>query len=89
MSDSPNGPVDRGPNRPLTGPALDIARDVRAGSRSAAQVVEKYLGAIDDIDGELHAFVTVLHDAARQRAADIDQAVADGTDPGLMSGDSR
>jgi len=86
MSDSLNGPVERGSNRPLTGPALDIARDVRAGSRSAAQVIEKYLGAIDDIDGELHAFVTVLHDAARQRAADVDRAVADGTDPGPLAG---
>ena len=59
---------DRGGPREAS-PALDIAREVRAGSVSAADVVDRYLGAIDQIDGELHAFVTVLHDGARREAA--------------------
>ena len=35
---------------------------------SAAAVVDRYLGAIDEVDGELHAFVTVLHESARREA---------------------
>ncbi len=53
---------------------------------SAAEVVEKYLGAIDEIDGELHAFVTVLHDEARQEAVAVDLKVAAGQDPGPLAG---
>jgi aspartyl-tRNA(Asn)/glutamyl-tRNA(Gln) amidotransferase subunit A len=67
-------------------PALDIARSVRAGSVSAAEVVERYLGAIDAVDGELHAFLAVLHDSARREAADVDRRVAAGEDPGPLAG---
>ncbi|HVA05091.1 MAG TPA: Asp-tRNA(Asn)/Glu-tRNA(Gln) amidotransferase subunit GatA [Acidimicrobiales bacterium] len=79
------GPTDPGPGaRPS--PALEIARDVRAGSVSAADVVDRYLGAIDEIDGELHAFVTVLHDGARREAESVDLKVAAGGDPGPLAG---
>ncbi len=68
------------------GPALEISRDVRAGSVSAADVVDRYLGGIDEIDGELHAFVTVLHDGARRQAESVDLKVAAGGDPGPLAG---
>ena len=55
---------------------------------SAAEVVERYLGAIDEVDGELHAFVTVLHDSARREATAVDQRVAAGGDPGPDTGPS-
>src|SRR5690606_19469341 len=42
--------------------------------------------AIDARDAEIHAFNTVLADEARQRAADIDAAVAAGNDPGPLAG---
>ena len=67
-------------------PALEIARDVRAGSVSAGDVVERYLAAVDAVDGELHAFVTVLHESARREAAAVDRKVAAGTDPGPLAG---
>ncbi len=67
-------------------PALDLARGVRSGSVSAVEVVERYLGAIDSVDGELHAFVTVLHDSARREAAAVDGKVAAGEDPGPLAG---
>ncbi|HEY5023893.1 MAG TPA: Asp-tRNA(Asn)/Glu-tRNA(Gln) amidotransferase subunit GatA [Acidimicrobiales bacterium] len=67
-------------------PALDIARQVRAGSISAVEVVDRYLAAIDALDGELHAFVTVLHDAARHEGEVIDRRVAAGEDPGPLAG---
>ena len=70
----------------MNGPALELARSVRDGSVSAAEVVERYLGAIDAIDGELHAFVTVLHESARREAAEVDRKVAGGEDPGALAG---
>jgi aspartyl-tRNA(Asn)/glutamyl-tRNA(Gln) amidotransferase subunit A len=73
---------DTGP----TGPAIDIARQVRRGERSAREVVEHYLGAIDRHDGELHAFVTVLHDGATAEAEIVDRRVASGEDPGPLAG---
>ncbi len=80
------GPGDPGAPSGRPGPALDIARAVRAGSASAADTVERYLGAIDSIDGELHAFVTVLHDSARREADAVDATVAAGGDPGPLAG---
>jgi len=67
-------------------PALEIARKVRDGSVSAAEVVEESLAAIDAVDPEVHAFLIVLHDDARSAAADIDRAVAAGEDPGPLAG---
>ena len=67
-------------------PALDIARGVRSGSVSAVEVVERYIGAIDAVDGELHAFLAVLRDSARREAADVDRKVAAGEDPGPLAG---
>ena len=76
----------RAPGRGDTPIALEIARGVRTGSVSATDVVERYLGAIDELDTELHAFVTVLHDRARREAAAVDAAVAAGGDPGPLAG---
>ena len=67
-------------------PALELARSVRAGSVSAREVVERHLGAIDAVDGELHAFVTVLHESARGEAVAVDRKVAAGEDPGPLAG---
>ena len=80
------GPGAPGAPSGRSGPALDIARAVRAGSSTAADTVEKYLGAIDALDGELHAFVTVLHDSARREADAVDATVAAGGDPGPLAG---
>jgi aspartyl-tRNA(Asn)/glutamyl-tRNA(Gln) amidotransferase subunit A len=67
-------------------PALEIARHVRQGAVSAAEVVERHLGAIDEVDPELHAFLTVLHDSARREAEAVDGKVAAGDDPGPLAG---
>jgi len=66
--------------------ALDIARDVRAGTRTAVSVIDEHLAAIERRDGEIHAFHTVLADEARERAGAIDVAVAAGEDPGPLAG---
>jgi aspartyl-tRNA(Asn)/glutamyl-tRNA(Gln) amidotransferase subunit A len=66
--------------------AVEIARQVRGGERSAADVVEEHLTAIDAREPELHAFNLVLADEARAAAAEIDRRVAAGDDPGPLAG---
>jgi aspartyl-tRNA(Asn)/glutamyl-tRNA(Gln) amidotransferase subunit A len=66
--------------------AVEIARDVRAGARTARDVVEEHLAAIADREDELHAFNLVLADEARAAADDVDRRVAAGDDPGPLAG---
>jgi aspartyl-tRNA(Asn)/glutamyl-tRNA(Gln) amidotransferase subunit A len=66
--------------------AGEIAADVRAGRRSARQVVDDHLARISARDGELHAFNLVLADEARAAAAVVDDQVAAGEDPGPLAG---
>jgi aspartyl-tRNA(Asn)/glutamyl-tRNA(Gln) amidotransferase subunit A len=66
--------------------AADIAWNVRNNVISAADVLERHLAAIDEREGEIHAFNLVLADQARARAAEIDEAVAVGRDPGPLAG---
>jgi aspartyl-tRNA(Asn)/glutamyl-tRNA(Gln) amidotransferase subunit A len=66
--------------------AVDIAREVRAGTRSARDVVEEHLAAIAGREDELHAFNLVLADEARAGADDVDRRVAAGEDPGPLAG---
>jgi aspartyl-tRNA(Asn)/glutamyl-tRNA(Gln) amidotransferase subunit A len=66
--------------------AVEIAAAVRAGERRAADVLEDDLAAIAAREGEIHAFNLVLADAARAAAADVDDAVAAGRDPGPLAG---
>ena len=66
--------------------AVDIARAVRAGERSARDVVDEHLAAIEAREPEIHAFNIVLGDEARRAADAIDAAVASGEDPGPLAG---
>ncbi|MGI9646079.1 MAG: Asp-tRNA(Asn)/Glu-tRNA(Gln) amidotransferase subunit GatA [Ilumatobacteraceae bacterium] len=66
--------------------AADIAWGVRNNVVRAADVVERHLAEIGSRDGEIHAFNTVLADEARERAAEIDEAVSVGRDTGPLSG---
>ncbi len=64
----------------------DISWNVRNNVTSAADVLERHLAAIDAREGDIHAFNIVLADEARLRAAEIDEAVAAGRDPGPLAG---
>src|SRR5437764_6253757 len=66
--------------------AVDIARAVRSGERSARDVVDEHLAAIEERDGGLHAFQHVMADEARAAADEIDRRVAAGDDPGPLAG---
>ena len=70
----------------VDGPALRLAREVRDGSRSAAAVTEETLEVIGARDAELGAFTQVTAEAARDQAAAVDRAVAEGHDPGPLAG---
>jgi aspartyl-tRNA(Asn)/glutamyl-tRNA(Gln) amidotransferase subunit A len=66
--------------------ALDVAAAVRAGERSARDVVEEHLDVIASRDDEIHAFNLVLADEARASADAVDATVARGRDPGPLAG---
>ena len=68
------------------GPSADLAAAVRSGARSAVDVLEEHLAVIDAGEPEIHAFNLVTREQARERAAEVDRAVADGQDPGLLAG---
>ena len=63
-----------------------LAAAVRAGERSAVDVLDEHLARIDEREPEIHAFNHLLHDDARRRAEAIDAAVASGDDPGPLAG---
>jgi aspartyl-tRNA(Asn)/glutamyl-tRNA(Gln) amidotransferase subunit A len=66
--------------------AREIAAAVRAGERSAVAELDERLAAIDDRDGEIHAFNHVMVDEAHAVAEAIDRRVAAGDDPGPLAG---
>jgi len=70
----------------MTGPAAAIAAGVRAGTRSAREVVEEHLAAISGRDPDLHAFNLVLADEACSAADAVDSAVARGEEVGPLAG---
>ncbi len=80
MSPSPGSLAQR------TDTASDIAAAVRAGERSAREVVDAHLARIEANEGEVHAFNLVLADEARDAADAIDARVAAGEDPGPLAG---
>jgi aspartyl-tRNA(Asn)/glutamyl-tRNA(Gln) amidotransferase subunit A len=65
---------------------VEVAEAVRAGTRSAAEVVEGCLAAIAVGNTELNAFVHVDEELARAAAGAVDAAVARGDDPGPLAG---
>jgi aspartyl-tRNA(Asn)/glutamyl-tRNA(Gln) amidotransferase subunit A len=72
---------------PVTpGSALEVAAAVRAGERTARSVVEESLGRIATGDGEVHAFLRTLDDAALAQADALDRLVQEGGDPGPLAG---
>ena len=66
--------------------AVRIAAAVRAGERSAVDVLDAHLARIDTGEADVHAFNLVMVDAARAAAAAVDARVAAGEDPGSLAG---
>eukprot|EP00947_MAST-08B_sp_MAST-8B-sp1_P001486 g1486.t1 len=57
------------------GGASEVLRQIRAGEKSCAQVVDAYLARIDAVNGTVHACVEVCHDSARAAAAAVDEKI--------------
>jgi len=66
--------------------AVEIADAVRSGRRRARDVLEEHLALIDAHDGQVHAFLEVSAESARNRADAVDATVAAGGDPGPLAG---
>jgi aspartyl-tRNA(Asn)/glutamyl-tRNA(Gln) amidotransferase subunit A len=66
--------------------ALEVARDVRDGTRTARSVTEEALAAVQAHDPAIHAFLHVDSDGALARADLVDEALARGEDPGPLAG---
>ncbi len=66
--------------------AIDIAWNVRNNIVRATEVVERHLAEIERREDDIHAFNLVLADEARERAAEIDDAVSVGRDVGPLAG---
>jgi aspartyl-tRNA(Asn)/glutamyl-tRNA(Gln) amidotransferase subunit A len=60
----------------------EASRAIAAGELSPLALTEAYLERIDALDGELHSYVLVLHDAARAAAREI----AAGRSRGVLHG---
>jgi aspartyl-tRNA(Asn)/glutamyl-tRNA(Gln) amidotransferase subunit A len=66
--------------------AVDVAARVRSGDVSAQETLAASLEAIEEHDGEIHAFNHVMVDEARAAAVAVDAAVVRGDDPGPLAG---
>jgi len=66
--------------------AIELARAVRAGERSAREIVDGYLATIAEHEPTIHAFNLVTADEARAAADAVDAKVAEGRDPGPLAG---
>ncbi|KOQ36969.1 amidase family protein, partial [Achromobacter xylosoxidans] len=62
----------------MNGAVLDLARQIRAGERSAAAVLEATLARIRAADARYNCFTAVTESRARQEAAAIDARRARG-----------
>ncbi|MBV8067177.1 MAG: Asp-tRNA(Asn)/Glu-tRNA(Gln) amidotransferase subunit GatA [Candidatus Eremiobacteraeota bacterium] len=58
--------------------ATQIAKEVRSGDVSAAEIIEDTLAHVDSIDGTVGAYLTVLADVARAQAVRVDERVRNG-----------
>ena len=70
----------------LVNDASTIAECVRARRVTARDVVKASLGAIARLNADLNCFTSVLVDSALQQAAEIDERLARGEDPGPLAG---
>ena len=65
---------------------VDLAAQVRSGSRSASELVDQALAAIAAHNSTVNAFVAVDEARARAGAEAVDAKVAAGEDPGPLAG---
>lgn len=67
-------------------PLQKLAEEVRTGRVTAVSLVEKSLEKIKELDPTYNAIISILDDAARNRAVEIDNLVANGGYKGRLAG---
>ncbi len=80
MTSSHPGPVD------VLSSATAMLGGLQTGSLTSAALVEALLERIEQLDGELHAFVTVDAEGARRQAARVDEERSTGRLRGSLHG---
>ncbi|MFI4916410.1 MAG: Asp-tRNA(Asn)/Glu-tRNA(Gln) amidotransferase subunit GatA [Phycisphaerales bacterium JB060] len=65
---------------------IETARRIASGAQTAREVVEHALSSIERAQGELNAFIDVLHDSAIERAGEVDRRRAAGQSLGPLAG---
>jgi aspartyl-tRNA(Asn)/glutamyl-tRNA(Gln) amidotransferase subunit A len=76
-------------SEPAAAPDVSIAeatRRIRSGELSALALTEAYLRRVQEYDGPLNVYRTVMAEAARARAIEIDEQLSRGEDPGPLAG---
>lgn len=66
--------------------AVGIARAIRTGAVTAAEVVDNAIARVGATDDTLHAFVERTDELARSQATAVDAAIARGEQPGPLAG---
>ncbi len=67
-------------------PATELASRIRRRDLSPVEVVEAFLTRIEERNGEIGAYVTVIGDEAREAAREAERAVGSGEPPGPLHG---
>ncbi|HYF21430.1 MAG TPA: amidase [Ramlibacter sp.] len=65
-------------------PATDLAASIRAGEHSALEATDAYLARIQALDDQLHSYITVTGDLAREQAREADRRRAAGDTAPLL-----
>src|SRR5919197_2653362 len=66
--------------------AAETAVAIKTKQLSPVEVVQAYLDRIERLDGQLHAYITVLHEAALAAARQAEQTVLRGGELGPLFG---
>lgn len=66
--------------------AVSIAENVLSGKISAVDITQAALTRIADRNNQLNCFTTITTETALQDAANIDQEIAGGKNPGVLAG---
>ena len=67
-------------------PATEIAAKIRRRDLSPVEVVEAFLERIEDRNGQINAYVTILDEEAREKAREAERAVVSGRSLGPLHG---
>lgn len=66
--------------------ALELGKAIKEGRTSSVEACHAYLTAIDEKDGNINSYITVLRESALKRAAQVDADISAGLLTGPLAG---